>query len=110
MMNLTHFALFILAVVVVAWGLTVLTGWIDKRLFPTATEAGPHRNRAQLKRWIAEHMPELDRELGPMGMNQVRKRLNEVTGCNVQGGDSIEASSAVFLAALKRMHEAKESA
>lgn len=78
--------------------------------YPRPTGEGPKSNRAQLKQWVAKHMPELDAELGPMSMDQVRKRLNEVTGCKVRGSDSIEAGSAVFLEVLKRMHEAKESA
>jgi hypothetical protein len=58
-------------------------------------------NRTSLRRWIAQHMPELDAELGPMSLDQVRIRLNAITGCTVGPADSVELGSAVFLAALK---------
>lgn len=62
--------------------------------------------RDKLRIWIEIHMPELDRELGPMSLDAVRIRLNEITGCDVQGADSVENGSAVFLEALKKMKEA----
>jgi hypothetical protein len=68
-----------------------------------------HNNRDELRLWIREHMPELDAELGPLTMDQARVRLNEVTGCSVRGGDSIEDGSAVFLAALQAQHAAEET-
>lgn len=62
-------------------------------------------NRAELRAWIEQHMPELDAELGPKSMDQVRIRLNEITGCTVGPADSVELGSAVFLAALQAQHE-----
>lgn len=58
-------------------------------------------NFTALKAWIEQHMPELDRELGPMTHDQVRIRLNAITGCTIGPADPIESGSAVFLAALK---------
>jgi hypothetical protein len=49
-------------------------------------------------------MPELDRELGPLPLDRVRERLNEITGCSVSGADPVERTCAVFLEALKRRH------
>lgn len=63
-------------------------------------------NARALKAWVAEHMPELDAELGPMGLDRVRVRLNEVTGCAVLGSDPVERTCAVFLAALQAQHAA----
>lgn len=64
---------------------------------------GPHRHA--LATWIAQHMPELDAELGPLSLDQVRVRLNAITGCTVGPADSVELGSAVFLAALQAQHE-----
>jgi hypothetical protein len=61
-------------------------------------------NGQALKAWVAEHMPELDRELGPLPLDRVRERLNEITGCSVSGADPVERTCAVFLEALKRRH------
>lgn len=61
-------------------------------------------NGRALKAWVAEHRPELDAELGPLKLDQVRERLNEITGCNVDGDEPIERGSAVFLEALKAQH------
>lgn len=69
-----------------------------------ASCSGQVSNRTALRRWIETNLPELDAELGPMSMDQVRMRLNAMTGCNVQGGDSVEDGSAVFLAALQAQH------
>lgn len=81
--------------------------WMERRLTRRPERPPPRLgNRAELRRWLEQNMPELDCELGPMSLDQVRIRLNEVTGCNVQGGDSVESGSAVFLAALKKMKEA----
>lgn len=61
--------------------------------------------RDKLRIWIEIHMPELDRELGPMSLEQVRIRLNKITGCDVPGWSSVESGSTLFLAALKKMKE-----
>lgn len=62
-------------------------------------------NGRALKAWIAENMPDLDRELRPLTLDQVRVRLNQLTGCTVLPTDAVELSCAVFLAALKAQHE-----
>ena len=62
-------------------------------------------NARALRAWIEAHMPELDAALGPLGQGDVLRRLNEVTGLDVQGGDSIEATCPRFLAALQAQHE-----
>lgn len=64
--------------------------------------SGP--NATALKQWIATHMPELDAEFGPMPLYEVRVRLNAITGCTVGGGEPVEQSCAVFLAALQAQH------
>ncbi|AWL03389.1 hypothetical protein DIR46_02260 [Massilia oculi] len=63
-------------------------------------------NRRALANWIDHNMPELGAELDPMTKNQVRIRLNEITGCNVPAAGRVEDGCAVFLAALKKMKEA----
>lgn len=54
--------------------------------------------------WIAEHMPELGTELGPMRLDDCRMRLNEITGLNVPSHAPIRESTDLFLAALKSAH------
>lgn len=46
-------------------------------------------------------MPELDAELGPLSLDDVRIRLNEITGLDIQGSHSISDSTFLFLEALK---------
>lgn len=89
--------------------IATLIAWA-KSLMPAQPISKPVRTRlggkAALRAWTKQHMPELDAELGPMSLDQVRIRLNEITGCDVQGADSVEGGSAVFLEALKKMKEA----
>jgi hypothetical protein len=68
----------------------------------TSFYGGP--NAHALQAWIAEHMPALDAELGPMVLGQVRLRLNAETGLSIRDIDSIEESCALYLAALKEAH------
>lgn len=85
----------------------VVIAWMERR--PTRRPVRPPPrlgNRAELRRWIAQHMPELDAELGPLSLDQVRIRLNAITGCNVSSNSRVEDGCAVFLAALKKMKEA----
>lgn len=84
--------------------IATLVAWA-KSLMPKPIQPGRLNDRDKLRIWIEIHMPELDAELGPMSLDQVRIRLNAVTGCTVQGGDSVENGSAVFLEALKKMKE-----
>lgn len=89
-------------------GISALLTWLVVHRRPVAKVRVADRarsNRAELRAWIEQHMPELDAELGPMSLDQVRIRLNEVTGCGVMGTDSVELGNAVFLAALKVQHE-----
>jgi len=79
--------------------------WLKSLCRPKPAPAPRMGERAQLHRWIQQHMPELDAELGPMTKNQVRIRLNEITGCNVSSGSRVEDGCAAFLAALKKMKE-----
>lgn len=89
-------------VLALAFGVIGLANGLEEQHgAPAGTTEGNYKT---LKAWVAENMPELDRELGPLSPDQVRVRLNAVTGCTVQGGDSIEDGSAVFLAALKAQH------
>lgn len=85
--------------------IATLIAWA-KSLMPKPIQPGHLSDRSKLRIWIEIHMPELDTELGPKSLDQVRLRLNEVTGCAVQGSDSVEDGCAVFLAALKKMKEA----
>lgn len=73
-----------------------------------ARRVGPHRQA--LTAWISQHMPELDRELGALPLDQVRVRLNAITGCTVAPTDPVELGSAVFLAALQAQHARREAA
>ena len=52
----------------------------------------PPIRSSPLGAWIAEHMPELHRELDAMTMDQLRIRLNEITGLDVQMADPFKAS------------------
>lgn len=79
----------------IAWAKSLM----PKPLPSPASRAG----KAELRAWTKQHMPELDAELGPMSLDQVRIRLNAITGCEVQGSDSVNNGSAVFLEALKKM-------
>ena len=56
-------------------------------------------------RWIADHMPELDAELSALTRDEVRTRLNEITGLQVLGSDEVQESTDRILAALKAMKE-----
>lgn len=60
-------------------------------------------SRTDLGKWIAENMPELDEELGPLSHDQVRIRLNEVTGLNIGGDESIHDTLPKYLARLKEL-------
>lgn len=64
----------------------------------------PVRN-SELGRWITENMPELDRELGPLSLDDVRKRLNEITGLDIPGSASKSDATEHFLEALKAKHK-----
>jgi len=64
----------------------------------------PPISQSELGVWIAEHMPQLAAELGPMRLDDARARLNEVTGLRIQPCDGIASSTQLFLAALKAKH------
>lgn len=63
---------------------------------------------SELGQWIAKHMPDLGAELGPMSHDQARLKLNEVTGLNITGGESIRATLPLYLAKLEEMHKGKQ--
>ena len=58
--------------------------------------------RALLK-WVERHMPELFSQLWLLDTDDVRARLNQITGLSVLSTDLIEESSDRFLEALKQM-------
>lgn len=62
-------------------------------------------NARALRAWIEAHMPELDAALGPLGRGDVLRKLNELTGLDVQGSDSIEATCPRFLEELQAQQE-----
>ena len=62
---------------------------------------------SELGQWIAKHMPELDRELGPLTLDQCRIRLNEITGLDIKPADPIKQTLPLYLARLKEMHKSK---
>lgn len=86
----------------IAWAKSLMQKPADPEAVRRAY-GGP--NRRMLAAWIDQNMPDLDRELGPMSLEQVRTRLNKITGCDVPGWSSVESGSAVFLEALKKMKE-----
>lgn len=99
MSNVSQLVLGLLACVVIGavtglWAVRECAFQVEKNRFAVTS-------RTALRRWIAQHMPELDAELGTMSLDQVRIRLNAITGCTVGPADSVELGSAVFLAALK---------
>lgn len=58
-------------------------------------------DRQSLRQFIQDELPLIDAEFACMrGMDGVRIVLNAVTGKNVRGGDSISATSGIFLDAL----------
>lgn len=89
---------------------------MTRGLLQTLLAASPFRGRMSgpnaraLKAWIAANMPELDRELGPLTLDQVRMRLNEITGCAIGPAERIEDGCAQFLAALQAQHAARKEA
>lgn len=60
---------------------------------------------SELGQWIAKHMPELDRELGPLTKDQCRIRLNEITGLDVKPTDTIKQTLPLYFARLREMHK-----
>lgn len=52
-----------------------------------------------LGQWLRTNMP----DVYAMPLDDVREKLNEITGLNVKPGDIIDESSDDFLAALRRM-------
>lgn len=83
----------------IAWAKSLM-----QKPLPSPSPSPNHlSNRDKLRIWIEIHMPELDRELGPLRRLAVLAKLNEVTGCDVASSDSVERSCAVFLEALKKM-------
>jgi hypothetical protein len=54
-----------------------------------------------LGKWIAEHMPELDREMAPLVRMEILDRLNAITGLSIPASAPIRESTDQFLAALK---------
>jgi hypothetical protein len=73
-------------------------------IYASGPFSGPRA--AELRAWLEEHMPDLDRELGPMGTSQVRDRLNKATGLDLPGSGSIEEGCALYMATLKAQHKA----
>jgi hypothetical protein len=55
----------------------------------------------ELADYLREHKPELARELQGRPLGFVLERLNQVTGCNVARGTSINDGCKVFLDALR---------
>lgn len=64
--------------------------------------AGDGLNYLRLGEWLKEHMPDVYK-IGHS--DDVRIRLNEITGLDVKGDDEIEESAGRFLEALKKMKE-----
>ena len=54
-----------------------------------------------LQRWIEANRPDLDAELSSLSLDQVRERLNAMTGLEVLSCESIHTSGERFLEALK---------
>lgn len=61
---------------------------------------------AKLHNWIAENKPELDAEFLGLHRDEIRGRLNEITGLNVPGCITVESGSEMFLARLIEMEKA----
>lgn len=80
-----------------AWWLTCLLE--DE---PRDLREGDGLNYYWLGQWLEEHMPDVYKIGDP---DQVRIRLNEITGLDVKGDDMIEVGSGQFLEALKKMHK-----
>lgn len=59
-------------------------------------------SQSTLGRWIAEHRPELDKELSGLTHSQALAVLNRETGLQVAGTASIESTMPLFLEALKK--------
>ena len=59
-------------------------------------------NLRELKVWIKENMPVLNKRLQGMLSCDVLKILNEITGLKISGSDHIELSAAQYLDALRR--------
>lgn len=64
--------------------------------------AGDGSNYIRLGDWLEEHMPDVYKIGHP---DDVRIRLNEITGLDIKGDDEIEETSGQFLEALKKMKE-----
>jgi hypothetical protein len=58
---------------------------------------------ASLRWWIRANMPGLYGELCTMSMEQLRVRLNELTGLDVQRSDVMDESAARWWEALKKL-------
>ncbi len=54
-----------------------------------------------LGQWLRTNMP----DVYAMPFDEVRRRLNEITGLNAKPGDIMDESADKFLSALKKMKE-----
>lgn len=61
-----------------------------------------------LRDYIHEYFPKLDNRLSGMPLSQALHALNEFTGLDVQGDESIEESSPKFLTRLQEMKDCNE--
>ena len=55
----------------------------------------------EAKDWLANNMPELNSELWPMDFNQVRIRMNQETGLDINAIDSIPDTFPKYIEVLK---------
>lgn len=62
------------------------------------------RPAPDLVKWLEENMPDIAQELSKMTLDNVRIRLNQVTGFDIRSSDPIRDSSYLFLGALKTLH------
>lgn len=64
------------------------------------------RIEPELRAFIAEKMPELNKALGPLSLNSCRKVFNAMTGLQIQGAEPILESCGHILAELREMEAA----
>jgi hypothetical protein len=65
--------------------------------------------QTELGQWIAENMPELDREMGPLVRMEILDRLNAITGLSIPSSAPIRESTQLFLEALKQVHSKEQA-
>lgn len=56
---------------------------------------------SELTRWISYNRPFLAEELRTMTTDEIRIRLNELTGLNINSNDRIEDTAHLYVEALK---------